>query len=404
MKSIKLVFGKFKVQITLSLAARITLLLIGSGLDFYSWARVGHIKQAYFSHYGVMRQYNYGPFFSEVLSIIWRISELTQSRIIDTTLFTYPDSYPVSIESFTIDIGFNFKLFLLLFIFMFDLLIMLLLYKLFNSKVASFWIVNPYSILISSFWLREDSIMIAFILLFIYFYKKNNFRFALLFLSLSIITKHLFIFLPIWLIFKNFKKNFIYLSSYIFFAASFIPYVLSFSNKDIPSSHSLNDIGIYGIFNDVINYRASNQYPLLSLLSFLNINSYEIWGSLFFYSVILIIGYYCRNKSEVNSFLIYLLCIVGFTPGFQGNYLLYVLIPLYLYNRNIGITVSAYFSIIIFRVGNYYFEEISDFVVFLNKLDIYPEFVDTLICIFCIFVAYKFFKNTSLDSHSSRHL
>ena len=37
--------------------------------------------------------------------------------------------------------------------FMFDLLIMLLLYKLFNSKVASFWIVNPYSILISSFWL-----------------------------------------------------------------------------------------------------------------------------------------------------------------------------------------------------------------------------------------------------------
>ena len=150
MKSIKLVFGKFDLEITLSLAARITLLLIGSGLDFYSWARVGHIKQAYFSHYGVMRQYNYGPFFSEVLSIIWRISELTQSRIIDTTLFTYPDSYPVSIESFTIDIGFNFKLFLLLFIFMFDLLIMLLLYKLFNSKVASFWIVNPYSILILS--------------------------------------------------------------------------------------------------------------------------------------------------------------------------------------------------------------------------------------------------------------
>ena len=145
---------------------------------------------------------------------------------------------------------------------------------------------------------------------------------------------------------------------------------MSFSNKDIPSSHSLNDIGIYGIFNDVINYRASNQYPLLSLLSFLNINSYEIWGSLFFYSVILIIGYYCRNKSEVNSFLIYLLCIVGFTPGFQGNYLLYVLIPLYLYNRNIGITVSAYFSIIIFRVGNYYFEEISDFAVFLNKLEL----------------------------------
>lgn len=403
MKSIKLVFGKFKVQIALSLAARITLLLIGSGLDFYSWARVGYIKQEYFSHYGVMRQYNYGPFFSEVLSIIWRISELTQSRIIDTTLFTYPDSYPVSIESFTIDIGFNFKLFLLLFIFMFDLLIMLLLYKLFNSKVASFWIVNPYSILISSFWLREDSIMIAFILLFIYFYKKNNSRLALLFLSLSIITKHLFIFLPIWLILKNFKKNLIYLSSYILYTASFVPYILSFSNKDIPLSHSLNDIAIYGIFNDVIKYRASNQYPLLSLLSFFNIDSYEVWGSIFFYLAILLIGYYSRNQSETNSILIYLLCIVGFTPGFQGNYLLYVLIPLYLYNKNLGFLISAYFSVIIFRVGIYYYGEINDFVIFLNNLNIYPAVLDTFICIFCLFVAVRLSKNTSWDNRSSIH-
>ena len=383
---------------------RIAFLFIGNGLDFYSWAKVGRIKQEYFSHYGVMRQYNYGPLFSEVLSIFWKISETTQSRIIDSTLFVYPNSYPTAIESFNIDIGLNFKILLLLFIFVFDLLIMFLLYELFNSKLASFWIINPYSILISSFWLREDSIMIAFILLFVYFYKKDNSKFAVIFLSFSIITKHLFIFFPVWLLFKNFKKNYIYLSSYILFLASFIPYLLSFSNKDIPSSHSLNDIGIYGIISDVINYRASNQYPLLSLLSFLNINSYEIWGSLFFYSVMLLIGYYSRNKTVVNSLLIYLLCIVGFTPGFQGNYLLYVLIPLYLYNKNIGVILSIYFSIIIFRVGNYYSEEISNFVIFLNQFNIYPAIVDTSICIFCLFVAYKFSKNTNSDIRSSRHL
>lgn len=404
MKSIKLVFEKFKIQIAISLIARISLFFIGNGLDFYSWAKIGYIKQEYFSHYGVMRQYNYGPLFSEVLSIFWKISDFTQSRIIDTVLFSFPNSYPISFESITIQIGFNFKLLLLFFIFLFDLIILFLLSQLFNSRVASFWIVNPYSILISSFWLREDSIMIAFILLFIYFYKKDKTGFALLFLSLSIITKHLFIFFPVWLIFKNFKKNLVYLSSYILFAASFVPYILSFSNKDIPSSHSLNDIGIYGIFNDVINYRASNQYPLLSLLNFFNIDSYEIWGSLFFYLVILLIGYYSRNQSTTNSFLIYLLCIVGFTPGFQANYLLYVLIPLYLYSKNVGILISSYFSIIIFRVGNYYYTEINDLSTFLNQFDIYPALVDTFICIFCIFVAAKFSKNISLDSRSSKHL
>ena len=350
-----------------------------------------------------MRQYNYGPLFSEVLSIFWKISEFTQSRIIDTTLFNFPSSYPISVESITIQIGFNFKLLLLIFIFLFDLIILYLLFELFNSRVASFWIINPYSILISSFWLREDSIMIAFILLFVYFYKKDKTGIALLFLSLSLITKHLFIFLPIWLILKNFKKNLIYLSSYILYTASFVPYILSFSNKDIPLSHSLNDIAIYGIFNDVINYRASNQYPLLSLLSFFNIDSYEVWGSIFFYSAILLIGYYSRNQSETNSILIYLLCIVGFTPGFQGNYLLYVLIPLYLYNKNIGFLISAYFSVIIFRVGIYYYGEINDFVIFLNNLNIYPAVLDTFICIFCLFVAVRLSKNTSWDNRSSIH-
>lgn len=404
MKSIKHIFEKFKVQIAISLIVRISLFFIGNGLDFYSWAKIGYIKQEYFSHYGVMRQYNYGPLFSEALSIFWKISEFTQSQIIDTTLFAFPNSYPVSLESITIQIGFNFKLILLFFIFLFDLIVLYLLNELFNSRVASFWIVNPYSILISSFWLREDSIMIAFILLFIYFHKKDRTSFALLFLCLSMITKHLFIFFPIWLIFRNFKKNIIYLSSYIIFAASFVPYIFSFSNKDIPSSHSLNDIGIYGIFNDVINYRASNQYPLLSLLKFFNVDSYEIWGSLFFYLVMLIIGYYSKKLTTTNSFLIYLLCIVGFTPGFQANYLLYVLIPLYLYSKNIGVLISAYFAIIVFRVGNYYSAEINDFSTFLNQLNIYPALIDTLICIFCIFVATKLLKNTSLDNHSSKHL
>jgi len=214
-----------------------------------------------------------------------------------------------------------------------------------------------------------------------------------LFLSLSIITKHLFIFFPIWLLFKNLKKNLVYISSYIFFAISFIPYILRFSNKDLPVGHSLNDIGIYGIFNDVIKYRASNQYPLLSLLSFININSYKIWGSLFFYLAVLLVGFYFRNQSSENSVLIYLLCIVAFMPGFQGNYLLYVLIPIYLYNKNIAILISAYFSIIIFRVGNYYFEQIENFVMILNRLSIMNDLVYTFICILCIFLASKFKNN-----------
>ena len=138
-----------------------------------------------------MRQHNHGPLFSEVPSIFWKISDFTQSLIIDTVLFSFQTCL-ISFESITIQIGFNFKLLLLFFIFLFDLIILFLLSQLFNSRVASFWIVNPYSILIS-FWLREDSIMIAFILLFIYFYKKDKTGFALLFYPINN-HKHLFIF------------------------------------------------------------------------------------------------------------------------------------------------------------------------------------------------------------------
>ena len=81
------------------------------------------------------------------------------------------------------------------------------LIELYNTKLAKFWIINPLSIVISSFWLREDSIMILFFLSFMYFYKKNKTKEAILTLSLSLITKQLFIFFPIWLVFKNFKKT-----------------------------------------------------------------------------------------------------------------------------------------------------------------------------------------------------
>ena len=65
-----------------------------------------------------MRQYNYGPLFSEVLSIFWKISDFTQSRIIDTVLFSFPNSYPISFESITIQIGFNFQITFIIFYFL----------------------------------------------------------------------------------------------------------------------------------------------------------------------------------------------------------------------------------------------------------------------------------------------
>ena len=75
-----------------------------------------------------------------------------------------------------------------------------------------------------------------------------------------------------------------------------------------------------------------------------------------------------------------------------------------LVTKNIGILISTYFSLIVFRVGNYYSAEINDFSISLNQLNIYPALVDTFICILCIFVATKLSKNTSLDNHSSKHL
>lgn len=390
----------FKSIIITSFFFRIVLVSIGNGYDFYSWSKLGHIKQIYFSHYGVMRQYNYGPLFAEIISVFWKISEKTNSIILETIVFSFPSSYPVSVSDVSINIGLNFKLFLVLFIFFVDILIMSLLIELYNTKLAKFWIINPLSIVISSFWLREDSIMILFFLSFIYFYKKNKTKEAILTLSLSLITKQLFIFFPIWLVFKNFKKNYVFLLSYLIYGLSFVPYILNFSNKDVPKSHLYNDIAIYGIFNDVINYSASNQFPLLSILKLIGIDSYPNWGSVLFYLLMFFVGFLNKDKRIELQFIIYLFFIVGFAPGFQANYVLYLIIPLYLISKFFITFISLYFSILTVSVGNYYFKEVENIFNLVSNVAFYPPEFDTFLCLTSVCIGtYLTSKKINLDTH-----
>ena len=345
-----------------------------------------------------MRQYNYGPLFAEIVSLFWKISEKTNSIILETIVFSFPSSYPVSISDSSINIGLNFKLLLVLFIFFVDILIMSLLVELYNTNLAKFWIINPLSIVISSFWLREDSIMILFFLSFIYFYKKNNTKEAIFTLSLCLITKQLFIFFPIWLLFKNFKKNYVFLLSYLIYGLSFVPYILKFSNKDIPISHFYNDIAIYGIFNDVIGYSASSQFPLLSILRLIGIDSYTNWGSVLFYLIMLYTGYLNKDKKIEIQFIIYLFFIVGFAPGFQANYALYLIIPMWLISKFVVTVMSLYFSLITVSVGHYYFNEVENIFNLVFNLSFYAPTVVTILCFVSVCIGiYLTSKNKKIN-------
>jgi len=240
-------------------------------------------------------KYNYTPFWVNLLLLLDMIS------------LPFTDYQPT----------FRVKLVLLLSII--DFLIFILLYKNYSLKIGLLFFFNPISVFITGFHNQFDNIaiLLAFVAILIYEKYKNNYELllSLIIFGLSICAKHIFIFFPVWLAFKeknSYKKIIIILVPFVIFFSSFTNYL---------------SVDYHHIVEHVFNYKASSNGPFWKIFTPKIVDMYIDKKILFIISLI-ILGLFFQKKSLRNIFHYYLISIVIISSGMANQYLAIPLLAL----------------------------------------------------------------------------
>lgn len=284
----------------LAVSLRLLISLKGANWDMGSYLIVSDIVLKGENIYQSTDRYNYGPLWGYILAALKAI-------------------------------GFGFRYFLSLFLSFVDLGIAFLLFKRNNFSAAVLFLFSPIAIIISGFHSQFDNLAIL-ITFFAVFYadKKNKFNCAekeyltitdtLIFsgiLSLSLITKHIFIFFPIWQFFRirEWKQRLIVLAlPAVLFLISFLPY--------LPE-------GFEGIKNNVFLYSSKDNAPLYyaffnriadMIFTPLHIST-KYLPKILFFGMMILCGYLFRKKSLFDNFIFYLMCVVLFSSAVACQYL-----------------------------------------------------------------------------------
>jgi hypothetical protein len=192
--------------ILFSIFIRFYISLLGFNFDYGSWKIVGDIVASGKNVYEVTERYSYGPFWAIILGIFRYFS-----------LFFFND-------------WLVFRFLIILFLSFADLLIGYFLWK--NSSFLAFiwFLTNPISIYTTGFHNQFDNLAIALGLIGLLLIEKNRQKIkGYLLLGLSIATKHIFLFFPLWLLIKarNKKERLLSFIPWLVFIVSFFPFLTS---------------------------------------------------------------------------------------------------------------------------------------------------------------------------------
>ena len=278
----------------IGLGLRISVSNYGYNHDF-----IHHQKNMEFLKYGesfyAYGKYNYTPLWVNLLLFL------------DTVSLPFINYQP------------SFRIKLVLLLSLVDFLIFILLCRNYSIRTGLLFFLNPISIFITGFHNQFDNIaiLLAFVAILIYEKYKNNYELliSLIIFGLSICAKHVLIFFPIWLAFKEklfTKKIIIILVPYLIFFLSFVNYV----------PEDLNPIIKY-----VFQYKASNNGPFWKIFTPQIIYIY-IDQKILFFIVLIIIGLFFKKKSLRNIFYYYLILIVILSSGMANQYLAIPLLAL----------------------------------------------------------------------------
>jgi hypothetical protein len=258
--------------------------------DFDSWVVVSsHLLDRGLPH--DTGRYNYGPVWAIVLVPLRLIAE-------------DPDAFRVAITVFltTVDIG-----------------IAYLLMRRGYLLAACVLLIAPVSIAISGQHQQFDNLAIFFALAAMFFVPRDKYssigRWDVLvvsLLSLSLMTKHLFIIFPLWLALqqRSLRRALLYLAvPPIAFLLSFTPLLL---------------LNRQPVIDYVFKYRSSHNTPMLNAVLPDPVATYLGGGAgavVIFLGILILLGFLFRNLTPFESALVYSVSLVVFTSAVTDQYL-----------------------------------------------------------------------------------
>lgn len=263
----------------------------GYNFDFESYKIVGDIMVNGGNVYAETTRYNYGPIWFTILGIFREVG----------SLFANPD---IIFRSLIVGL-----------LTAVDLAIALVLKKRFGVWAFVLFFLNPVSIIISGYHNQFDSIAILIGLLGLAVYEKanpdkldRNHVYAALLIGLSLMTKHIFFFLPVWLFLraKTLRtKLFILFAPVALFALAFLPFW--------PNGHQ-------GIIQNVFLYKSFANAPLLHSFVSPGIQAL-VSPAVVLFIALLFVGFLTRKLPPVVAGLWYLITLVAFSPAIANQYL-----------------------------------------------------------------------------------
>lgn len=282
--------GWFLLLILIGTILRLILVQRGYNFDIASYRIVADIALKGGNVYAETQRYNYGPIWFYILSFL----DILPFPLLDPLL-----SLRWKISAF------------LSFI---DIAIAVYLYRRYSIKIATFFFLNPVSIIITGYHSQFDNLAILLALLSLHMIEKNaetNHKislFGLFLLGISLSIKHILFLFPLWLAFKNnrWRDKLVTMTiPYLLFLATFIPY--------LPE-------GREGIINHVFLYRSFSNAPFW-LGSMPNIIIEKIPLFLLFIGSLSILGLVVRAKKPLDSLLIYTIALLVFSSAIANQYL-----------------------------------------------------------------------------------
>lgn len=285
--------SKYIVMLVIGIGIFLRLLvsLLGNNFDLESYRIVAKIVNHGGNVYRDTTRYNYGPIWSYVVFIIYRIALLL------------PNSY------------FMFRFLVSVFLTLVDLGIFFVLCNNYSKKAAILFFCNPISIIITGYHSQFDNFAFLIGLIAISFFdvdldKKLDLRsiIGIVLIGISITTKHILFLFPLWIAAK--AKNRINKCIIIF-----LPVVI-FLSSFIPFWHN----GHAGIIRNVFMYRSFNNAPFYSLLV---PNIFKLFISpVTFFLIMLVLGAFIFSKQNLqNSILMYTAMLVMFSSAIANQYL-----------------------------------------------------------------------------------
>lgn len=284
------------LSIFIGIICRFWSMSFGHNFDFESYCIVGDIAGHFKNVYANTTRYNYGPIFFCIQGVLWRLSKLISTDYILT-----------------------FRVLIVSFLTFIDLCIALYIANRYSWKKAIVFFLNPVSIVISGYHNQFDNLAVLFALISIDYYNedktfnRNDYLF-IIFMSLSLITKHILFLMPVFLLFREglpLKKKLIYVAIPPFlFLLSFIPFALS------------SQEALQGIIQNVFLYRSFNNSPLLVML-YTRIGFPSNYRIIVFIGLMCAVGFLIRKKkySFDYSMMIYLIAMVTFSSAIANQYL-----------------------------------------------------------------------------------